>query len=157
MCAGVLLYTALPMTFISGIYRVLPVKNFSRDVATGFSLDLLYILPIFFIQALNNSTLQVEEVEKALATDQLQFICIVGKLAAFGDILFELLMFCFEIYKLHNLERASVDVVVRFSEEKRRKVYAARFFKVSNICIAILAACCVACGILLPARQCEPN
>ena len=70
-CAGILLYTAVPMTFISGVYRILPVKNFARDVATGFCLDLAYILTIFFLQALNNSTLQTEELEKALATDEL--------------------------------------------------------------------------------------
>jgi len=57
LCAGVLLYFAVPITFISGCFRLLPVRNFAREVGIGFILDLLFLLPLFFLQGLNNATL----------------------------------------------------------------------------------------------------
>jgi len=155
VASGVLLYVAVPLTFITGVFRLLPVKNFGKDVATGFSLDLIFILPIFFLQALNNSTLQVEEVEKLLATDQLQFFAIIMKFAAALDIMLEMTMFCFEMYKLHNLERVSVDVVVRYKEEKRRQVYSSRYFKVAVSALVVLAGSIIATIIVLPASECR--
>ncbi len=55
--AGIMLYCAVPLTFISGCFRLLPVKNFAREVGIGFALDLFFLLPLFFIQGLNNATL----------------------------------------------------------------------------------------------------
>lgn len=156
-CAGFLLYTALSLLYITGSYRVLKVRDFVKNVATGFAIDTVYMLGAFFVQALNNSTLQVSEVEKSLATDLLQFICIMCKLAVLADLLLEMLMFCFEIYKLHNLERQSVDVVVRFSEERRRKVYAQRYFNMGNFCVVALAAASVALAFVLPSRNCNEH
>ncbi len=54
---GILLYVAVPLTFVSGCFRLLPVKNFAREVGTGFALDFFFLLPLFFIQGLNNATL----------------------------------------------------------------------------------------------------
>lgn len=68
--AGILMYLAIPLTLISGAFRLLPVRNFSREVGTGFAIDLVYLLPLFFIQGLNNATLQANEIEKMIASGQ---------------------------------------------------------------------------------------
>jgi len=52
-----MLYIAVPLTYVSGCFRLLPVKNFARDVGIGFGFDFLFLLALFFIQGLNNATL----------------------------------------------------------------------------------------------------
>lgn len=44
------------------------------------------------------------------------------------DLIIEFIMYLVEIYQLNQLSQSSVDVVVRFSERRRRKVFAKRQF-----------------------------
>ena len=100
-----MLYVAVPLTFVSGCFRLLPVKNFAREVGIGFALDLFFLLPLFFLQGLNNATLQVNEIEKMIAADQFQFAAIILKITGLGDLLLEFFMLIYEVYKLHVLEK----------------------------------------------------
>ena len=50
----------------------------------------------------------------------LKFIMII-------DLVLEFVMYIFEIYKLNQLSQSSVDVVVRFSEKRRRKAFAQKY------------------------------
>jgi len=55
---GVMLYSALPLQFYSGWYRVISVKSFSTEVGFGLLLDLCFnIVPLIYLQGLNNSNL----------------------------------------------------------------------------------------------------
>ena len=74
-------------------------------MATGFAIDLVFVFATFFVQALNNSTLQAEVIEKQLATDELQFISIALKGLVVMDLLFEMFIYCYEVYVLHKYER----------------------------------------------------
>lgn len=148
--AGVMLYVAVPLTYVSGCFRLLPVKNFAREVGTGFALDFFFLLPLFFIQGLNNATLQVNEIEKMIAADQFQFSAIILKLIGLGDLLLEVFMLIFEVYKLHVLEKQTVDVVVRYSEEKRRAVYSKKFFTISISCLSVIFATTLGLTFYLP-------
>lgn len=55
---GVLMYTFMPLMFFTGSYRLLDLKNFKCEVGLGLVLDFFfYILPLIFLQAVNNATL----------------------------------------------------------------------------------------------------
>ena len=51
----------------------------------------------------------------------------MSKFALLGDIILEFCMFCYELYKLHHLEKQAINVVVRYNEPERRKYYAKRY------------------------------
>lgn len=57
----------------------------------------------------------------------LQFYCILSKVALMLDIWLEFIMFCYELYQLHQLEKQSINVIVRYSEPERRKMYASKY------------------------------
>ena len=112
-----MLYTALPLSYISGFYRLMCSRSFAKEIAIGFGLDVVLTLALFFVQMLNNSTLNSFTIEKDLASSDFEFICIIIKLMAIGDISIELFMFIYEIYKKKYLESKSVDVFVVYNEE----------------------------------------
>lgn len=64
--AGFMLYTAVPITYLTGVYRLLGAKNFSKEIGIGFGLDIFFTLALFFLQGLNNATLTASSVEKQL-------------------------------------------------------------------------------------------
>jgi hypothetical protein len=64
--AGFMLYTAIPITYLTGVYRLLGAKNFSKEIGLGFGLDVFFSLALFFLQGLNNATLTNSSVEKQL-------------------------------------------------------------------------------------------
>jgi len=127
-------------------------KNFAKELGVGFSLDILFALLMLFLQALNNSNLNSTMIEKDLAAGDFQFMCIILKLLALADISLELLMFIYEVYRLRNLSKQSVDVVVRYSEEKRRAVYHARYFKIAITSFTIAFVSCLILSLLLPEK-----
>lgn len=43
-------------------------KNFAKEIGVGFALDLVFTLTMFFLQALNNSTLNSLSLEKVPAS-----------------------------------------------------------------------------------------
>lgn len=66
---------------------------------------------------LNNSGLNSITLEKDIAQGYFEFVCIIAKLCAIADISLELFMFIYEVYRLRNLSKQSIDVVVSYSEE----------------------------------------
>ena len=74
------------------------------------------------------------------------------KFCALADISLELFMFLYEVYRLRNLSKQSVDVVVRFSEEKRRAVYASRYFKLSSISYSVAVVAILVLSFTLPQK-----
>jgi len=59
-------------------------------------------------------------------------------------------MLVYEVYKLKMLEKQNVDVVVRYSEEKRRAVYSKKFLTVSMSCLAAILATTLGFVFYLP-------
>ena len=61
------------------------------------------------------------------------------------DLIIEFIMYLVEIYQLNQLSQSSVDVVVRFSERRRRKVFAKRQFIRTALWMFIIALALVIC------------
>jgi hypothetical protein len=74
----------------------------------------------------------------------------MSKLVALGDISLELFMFIFEVYRLRNLSKQSIDVIVKYSEEKRRKIYNRRYFTVATTTMSVVIVGVLALFFLLP-------
>ena len=150
-----MLYTAVPITYLTGVYRLLGAKNFSKEIGIGFGLDIFFTLALFFLQGLNNATLTASSVEKQLiAAGSFQQISILIKIAALLDITFELIIFLYEVYRLHQLSKQSIDVVVRYNEEKRRAVYASKYLKLSTITLSVGVVFIIIISVLLPTKGC---
>ena len=94
----------------------------------GFSLDLVFTLALMFIQGLNNAVLNAESIESGMAKGSFQTTCILIKFVALVDLIFELIMFIFEVYKKQKLAKDSVDIVVTLDEERKRSLYYKRYF-----------------------------
>jgi hypothetical protein len=60
MKAGFLLYTAIPLLYVTGFYRTVNTQHFSLEVSFGFVFDLVFTLSLFFLQAINNATLNTD-------------------------------------------------------------------------------------------------
>ena len=150
-----MLYTAVPITYLTGVYRLLGAKNFSKEIGIGFGLDIFFTLALFFLQGINNATLTASSVEKQLiAAGSFQQISILIKIAALLDITFELIIFLYEVYRLHQLSKQSIDVVVRYNEEKRRAVYASKYLKLSTITLSVGVVFIIIISVLLPTKGC---
>jgi hypothetical protein len=54
---GASLYTAIPLFYITGSYRLMGCTNFTKEITIGFILDFMFTLAMVFIQSINNATL----------------------------------------------------------------------------------------------------
>ena len=149
------MYAGVPLSYISGLYRLMSSTNFVREMSIGFCLDLIFTLSMFFIQALNNANLDQFIPEKDTTQGFFQFVCLMAKLLAIVDICIELFMFIYEVYRLRNLTKQSIDVITIYSEEKRRAIYHRRYFGVAMTSLAGIIASVLALSFLLPPKVCR--
>lgn len=63
-------------------------------------------------------------------------------------------MYIYECYRLHNLSKQSVDVIVRFNEEKRRKMYSKRYFNIAITSLSLAIVPIIALCVTLPPKNC---
>lgn len=109
---GFLLYLALPVSQITGIYRFTNFKNFHTEVAFGLGADsLLNMLIMLFVQVVNNSKLKSEaamrEVELELTTIQQQ--AVILKLPILAILTVETFLFIAQSRQYHlQLRQAKV-------------------------------------------------
>ena len=61
----------------------------------------------------------------------------IVKFGMVGDLILEFVMYLFEIYKLNQLSQSSVDVVVRFSEKRRRKAFGHKYMVRTSIWLVL--------------------
>ena len=97
-----------PATYFTGSYRLLNFKNFPSEIGVGLACDFfLNALPLLFIQAINNTTLSQKSLDSGniFEISTLQSFCVLSKFALLADIILEFAMFCYELYKLHHLEK----------------------------------------------------
>lgn len=90
-----------------------------------------------------------------MALGPFQFVCISIKLAQLGDLVLEFFMFLFEVYRLRNLSKQSVDVVVKFNEEKRRSIFYHTYFKRAITYLSLFVIPVLVLAIALPPKQCK--
>lgn len=55
------------MAYYTGIYRIFNAQNFTKSIGIGFGIDIFFTLAVIFLQGLNNATLNIESMEKAMA------------------------------------------------------------------------------------------
>ena len=63
MVDGFKLYSAVPLMYPSGVYRLLCAKNFAKEKGLGFGLEILFSVLLLIVQLLNNSGLKASSVE----------------------------------------------------------------------------------------------
>lgn len=57
------MYTAIPYSYYTGVYRMLNSKHFAKEIGLGFGLDIAFTLALLFLQGLNNSAINGETVD----------------------------------------------------------------------------------------------
>ena len=75
------------------------------------------------------------------------------KFVAFGDLVLEVAIFIYEVYRIQNFERINVNV--RFSEEKKRTFYSLRALIQAMTFTTLLIAGVVGLYCYLPDRSCR--
>jgi hypothetical protein len=73
---------------------------------------------------------------------------------ALADLTLELVMFLYELYRLHQLDKQSVDVVVRYSETKRREIFYAKYFKIAMVTLSASFIGILVMSMTLPSKDC---
>ena len=63
-------------------------------------------------------------------------------------------MFVYEVYRLNQLDKQSVDVVVRYSETKRRAVYGLKYLKIGIVIFSVSFVATLALSLTLPYKDC---
>ena len=61
------------------------------------------------------------------------------KFIVLAELILEFFIFIYELYILHNLERHSINMVVRYSEYDRRKIFAYKYACFALIWILTMA------------------
>ncbi len=83
---------------------------------------------------------------------RLKFAAMVLKFVAFCDLVLEVAIFIYEVFRIQNYERMNVEV--RFTEEKKRTAYSLRVLIQAMTFIPLLIAVVVGLYCFLPDRSC---
>ena len=136
-----MLYTMLPMTYLTGSYRLIDFKNFPFEIGAGLVLEFFgFALPTLFAQAINNATLhqqQYRETGLLLLLNDVQSLAMACKLVLICDLVLEIVMYIYEMIKLHQLERRGLQNIGRYSERQRRQIFA-RVYARNTLCWLVL-------------------
>lgn len=50
-------FGGMPVIITFGLYRILPMKHFSKDIKIGYAIELFTsLIPVFFIMLMNNAS-----------------------------------------------------------------------------------------------------
>ena len=157
---GVLLYSAIPLAYFTGSYRLLDFKNFPGEIGCGLALDFFCnALPLLFIQAINNATLSQTAFESGnvFKFSPLQTTSILFKLALLADIILEFFMFLYELIKLHQLERQAINVIVRYSEHERRQIFARKYMCRVTAWLVLVVLSFITVQLVVAPAECRPE
>ena len=108
---GVLLYLGVPLSQVTGVYRMLNFKNFNRDQAFGLVADcLINMLAMLIIQAINNSQLNSEAAIKEIDYElsELQSFAVIIKLLILALLILECILYIVQLRYLHRMQRAAI-------------------------------------------------
>ena len=87
----------------------------------------------------------------------LQTFCLLAKLALMGDLVLELVMFLYELAKLHHLEKQAVSVVVRYSELERRKIFAKKYACRTSMWLCFIALTVTSLMLIVSPVKCRSD
>ena len=99
-----MLYLAVPLSQVTGIYRMLNFRNFHKDVAFGLALDcLLNMLAMLIVLAINNSKLNSQAAIKGIDYEltQLQSFAVLLKGFMLLLLILESIMYILQVRYLH--------------------------------------------------------
>ena len=82
-------------------------------------------------------------------------VSMVLKFIMVGDLILEFIMYLFEIYKLNQLAQSSVDIVVRFSEKRRRRIFARKYMIRTLIWLLLIVIGLGITTIVVKEQKCE--
>ena len=71
------------------------------------------------------------------------------------DLVLEFIMYLFEVYKLNQLSQSSVDVVVRFSEKRRRRAFAYKYIARTGVWLLLALIGMMICLIAVKKQDCD--
>lgn len=100
-----MLYSAISLCYYVGTYRILESKHFAKVIGIGFGFDILFTLSLLVLQLLNNEIIDNHYVDKYVAAGSFTIICILLKFLLCADLILELLMFLYELYRIRNLSQ----------------------------------------------------
>jgi len=104
---GWMLYSGQGFNMFTGFYRVFDHKDFRGYTAFCLGLDFFCcLLPLFFLQVINNSSFPVEW---GLTT--LQSACAIMKALCAIEIIIEVLFFAYELLKFRYMKQAGLSQV----------------------------------------------
>lgn len=150
---GCLLYTVLPLGYVIGSYRLFSFKNFPLEIGAGLAIDFFcYSLPMIFVQGINSATQESE-----MSQTTLQTFCFASKFALLAELILEFFIFFYELYVLHNLEKQSINMVVRYSEKERRQMFAAKYACFALVWLLMIAASSAISFFLVAQQNCLEN
>ena len=78
----------------------------------------------------------------------------MSKFTLLAELVLEFFIFLYELYKLHNLERHSINMVVRYSEKDRRKMFAAKYTCFVTVWLVIMAVSSAVVHFLATVQTC---
>ena len=82
-------------------------------------------------------------------------VSMVLKFIMVGDLILEFVMYLFEIYKLNQLAQSSVDIVVRFSEKRRRRIFARKYMIRTLIWLLLIVIGLGITTLVVKEQKCE--
>lgn len=132
--AGMLLYSALPLSYLTGCYRLLNFKNFHKEIGLGLVIDLLLnAVAMLIVQGLNNSYLNTNAARDGLVFEfsNLQSVAVIAKLILLPALLVEFALFFVKLHYLNKYKKAVqatyIDGATKLNEVDRRKVFAKKY------------------------------
>ena len=138
----------MPLSYLTGCYRLLNFKNFHREIGLGLGIDFfLNAIGMLIVQGLNNSYLNTNAAESGLVFEfsNLQSAAVIGKIIFFFGLIIEFILY---FVKLRHLNRYLKQNLItgtesKLSEVERRRIFAKRY-AMGNVawllnCIFILA------------------
>ena len=71
------------------------------------------------------------------------------------DIILELIIFISEVYRYNELSKSSVNVVVRYNEEKKRKLYSRRYLILSTVSVLVAVILITILSVSMKVKGCK--
>ena len=111
---GTRLYLSFIINFITGTYRMLPVKDFKQELTIGYIMELLLqITPLAFCQSINNFNTEAD-------LEMLQSAALLFKMACLLTMVIELVILIWETWQLKKLRELGFRNYNALSEKERR-------------------------------------
>lgn len=142
---GFLLYTAIPIMFLTGFYRVMNYESFKSLKSVGLSYDLLLnVIPLCVVIFFNSEILKMQSFEK-LFENHWVFAVLVSKAVVLLEIVVSSVLVC--------CQKPRKDFFV--CEDTKRKVFAKKYFSLAIFSLVLVTGLSLGSTFAIPNRVCE--